>query len=340
YGLKTLNKNILSVSVAAALLAGTSIANADTTVSGFVDVIYTVTNDGQAAAKPASGTNGAENKFLATGEIDIVSTVKGATVRLDLDVSMTANQLVNGGTASNNAEIEQAHIAVPIGGVTLIAGVFNNPIGYEAEDAPDLDFTTHNMIYDILDNQTAAVRGNNLAGAALTGAIGPVTLTGAFINDLGLAAEENSVALIANITVASNLDLELGYVTQDDQKVGGAATTAGDVLDFNAVFSTSAFAVGLDYMTFDNVLDDAIVVWGGVNVGPVNLKVRFETVSGSGAGAKDAEQTTFYASYPLAANSSVALEIKDGDVADSGLGAILVSSVEGSLVTLEFIGTF
>ncbi|MBL4711374.1 MAG: porin, partial [Gammaproteobacteria bacterium] len=306
--MKTLNKNILSVSVAAALLAGTSIVNADTTVSGFVDVIYTVTNDGQAATPPA--VNGAENKFLADGEIDIVSTVKGATVRLDLDVRIAA---LAGGDNTGGAEVEQAHIAVPIGGVTLIAGVFNNPIGYEAEDAPDLDFTSHNIIYDILNDQTA-LHGNNLAGAALAGAIGPVTLTGAFINDLGHVSEENSVALIANITVASNLDLELGYVTQDDAAGAGAAGSAGDVLDFNAVWSNSQFAVGIDYMNFGQLLDDAMVVWGGINVGPVNLKVRFETVAAAAAGSADAEQTTFYASYPLAANSTVALEIKDGDV--------------------------
>ena len=332
--MKTLNKNILSVSVAAALLAGTSIVNADTTVSGFVDVIYTVTNDGQAATPPA--VNGAENKFLADGEIDIVSTVKGATVRLDLDVRIAA---LAGGDNTGGAEVEQAHIAVPIGGVTLIAGVFNNPIGYEAEDAPDLDFTSHNIIYDILNDQTA-LNGNNLAGAALAGAIGPVTLTGAFINDLGHAPEENSFALIANMTVASGLDLELGYVTQDDTAASGAgaAGSAGDVLDFNIVWSNSQFTVGLDYMTFDQLLDDAMVVWAGVNVGGVNLKVRYETVELDGA-AVESKQTTFYASYPLAANSSVALEVKDGDL-DAGLAPVLTNSVDGTIVTVEFIGTF
>jgi len=146
--LKKLNKNILAIGIAAAMSMGTvnSAEMSDVNVSGFIDVIYTVTNDGQAATPPAGGTNPIENKFIADGEIDVSGTIDKATVRLDVDVRLNA---IGGG---NNAEIEQAFFAVPVGPVTLIGGVFNNPIGYEAEDAPDLDFTSHNIIYDILND--------------------------------------------------------------------------------------------------------------------------------------------------------------------------------------------
>jgi len=176
----------------------------------------------------------------------------------------------------------------------------------------------------------------------VAGKVGPVTLTGAYINDLGHAPEENSFALIANLSPIKNLDLEIGFVTQDDTvaSAAGAAGSAGDVFDINAVWSNDMFAVGFDYMSFKQLLDDAVVVWAGVNVGDFNFKARLETVAADAAGAKDAEQITIYGTYPLAKNTIVALEIKDGEVSDSGLGGVLVNSVEGSLVTLEFIGTF
>ncbi len=322
--------------MATAMFSGSAAATdiSDVNVNGFIDVIYTVTNDGQAASSPASGTNAAENKFLADGEIDFSGTIDKATVRLDVDVRINA---VGGG---NNAEIEQAYFAVPVGSVTLIGGVFNNPIGYEAEDAPDLDFTSHNIIYDILNHQTA-LEGNNLAGAAVAGKLGPVTLTGAFVNDLGHAPEENSFALIANVSPVKGLALEIGYVAQDDDLTINPLT-AGDVIDINAVWSNDMFTVGIDYMSFDQLLDPATVIWAGANIGDFNVKVRFESVALDASGAEDAEQTTLYGSYPLSKNTTVALEIKDGDVADSGLAAagVLPGSVEGSLVTLEFIGTF
>ncbi len=331
--MKVIRKSLLVINVAAAIFAGA--ANATETpnleVNGFIDVIYTVTNEGQAATAPASGTNASENKFLADGEIDFTGTIDKATVRVDVDVRLNA---VGGG---NNAEIEQAYFALPVASVTLIGGVLNNPIGYEAEDAPDMDFTSHNIIYDILNHQTG-LEGNNIAGVAVAGEVGPVTLTGAYVNDLGHAPEENSFALVANVSPVDNLDLELGFVTQDDV----AALSAGNVIDFNAVWSNDVYTIGLDYMTFDQLLDPATVIWFGVNLGDFGINARFETVALDTTGSVDAEQTTLYGTYRLSENISAALEIKSGDVAASGLGAagVLPGSVEGSLVTLEFIGTF
>ena len=320
---------LVTASVAAAMLAAGA-AQAEFSASGFVDVIYTVTDDGQGATPPA--VSGTENKFLADGELDISGTVGGATVGLDIDVRINA---LGGG---NNAEIEQAFFAVPIGGVTLIGGVFNNPIGYEAEDAPNLDFTSHNIIYDILNHQTA-LHGNNIAGAALAGKVGPVTLTGAFVNDLGHSAEDNSLALVANFSPMAGLAVEVSHVTQDASGAGNPLT-AGDVTDINAVWSNDTVSLGIDWMSFEQLLDDAVVVWGGVDLGKVHLGVRHGSVSI--VGGPDADQTTFYASHPLSDNVSVALEVKDGDVAASLLGAVgvLPSSVEGTRATIEFIGTF
>ena len=341
--MKNLNKNILAMSIAAAMASGSVFAESHkeaeaepaVKISGFIDVIYTAVDDGKTKVQPAKSES--ENKFLADGEIDFEGNMDGTTVRLDLDVFL------------DNAQIEQAYLAHPIGPVTLIAGVFNNPIGYEAEDAPDLDFTSHNFIYDILNNQTA-LNGNNLAGAALAGAIGPVTLTGAFVNDLGHAAEENSLALIANLDLAG-IALEAGYVTQDDSLAVGTPGvqpfgSAGDVFDINATWSNDLFMVGIDYMMFKQLLDPAMVVWAGVNIGDFNIRARYETVEADSEaqallGVNDsADAVTLYASYALSGNTSVAVEIKDGSVQDSGLGDVLANSVEGSRATVEFLGTF
>lgn len=370
-----MKKKVLSLAIAAALAPGFAAA-AD--VSGFADIIYTVTND-SATPATACGTSGSqaclnasEGKFSADGEVDFsAKPADGVTARIDVDLSLglgssTTTTYTDSGTDTvsvtdttdgNGAKIEQAFFAWnPTSAVTVLGGVFNSPIGQEAEDAPAMNFTTHSIIYNSLNHQTA-LNGNNVAGVAAAGAVGPVTITGAFLNDIGQANEENSLALVLNASPIAGLDLEFGFVTHDEDTDGVSSTseTVGDVMDFNAQYKWNNLTAGLDYATYDKIADTAYNIWAGYDFGNgFGAKVRVENMSWENAGggtAVDTEATTLYLSYQIASNLSAALEFKDGDgVACSAntacttsfqTGASAITGVsQDQLTTLEFIATF
>ena len=335
-----MNKKLIALAVAGVFATyGSAATAASATVSGFADIIYTAVNDAAGPAAGSTAKNTAEGKFAADAEIDVIATAGAVTARVDIDLGLTA-------PGSDSGTLEQAMFAWDLGAVTVIGGVFNNPIGADAEDAPDMDFTTHSVVYSILDHQTTR-DGNNITGVAVAGAAGPVTLTGAFLNDIGGANEENSLAFVANYSPISDLDLEVGFVTQDDQMntaTPAAATTAGDVANFNVTYGIGGFVVGLDYLSASNIVDTAYTIWGGYTFGDFNFKVRTETVTWEATGSKDHDATTFYASYAANENLSIALEIKDGDqglAVASGNSAHAVTGVaQDGVTTLEFIATF
>lgn len=262
------------------------------------------------------------------------------TVRVDADVNLAINGGANAdnalsGSGQDSGRFEQAYFAWgATEGVTVLGGVFNNPIGQEAEDAPDMDFTSHGVTYNILDGQTVAY-GNNVAGIAAAGAVGPATVTVAVVDDIGLATNAKgegklSTAAVVNFSPMKGLDLELGYVTQDAQ--------AENVLDFNGKYSAGALTVGLDYLAADAAVDSATNLWAGFAVNDkINVKVRYESVAFEAAGVDDSTRTTFYASYTISDNLSAALENSSGDNASSeGVSGI----ADDDVTTLEFIGTF
>ncbi|MCF6323555.1 MAG: hypothetical protein L3J89_04400 [Gammaproteobacteria bacterium] len=331
-----MNKKLIALAVAGAFASYGSVATAaSATISGFADIIYTAADDAAGPAVGVAGKNTSEGKFAADAEIDVIATTGAVTARIDVDLDLTG--------VGDSGTLEQAMFAWDLGAVTLIGGVFNNPIGADAEDAPDMDFTTHSVVYSVLDSQTQR-DGNNITGVALAGAVGPVTLTGAFLNDIGGANEENSLAFVANYSPISDLDLELGFVTQDDQVVGAAATTAGDVANFNVTYGISGFVVGLDYLTASNVVDSAYTIWGGYTHGDFNFKLRAESVGWEATGMEDHDAITFYASYAANENLSIALEYKDGDQGATTAPGNTANAISGiaqdGLATLEFIATF
>jgi hypothetical protein len=323
------NKNMVAMAITAALfsplLAQASENEAE--VSGFIDVM-------------ANADAGAV--FAANAEVDVSKKVGSVSVRVDMDANLAGN---TGGSVfgEDSGRIEQAYFAwAASDAVTVIGGLFNNPIGQEAEDAPDLDFTSHSTVWKILDHQTA-LYGNNIAGIAAAGGVGPATLTVAVIDDLGLAASasgkgKTSVAAIVNASPMKGLDLELGYVTQDG--------SAGNVVDFNGSFNAGALVLGLDYLAAENIVDSATNLWLRFDVNSkMNVKLRYETVSfenaGITAGVDDASKTTVYATYAINDNLTTALEYSNGS---NNNGGALVTAVTGvvddSVTTLQFIGKF
>ncbi len=344
-----MNKKLIALAVAGAFAGyGSAATAASATISGFADIIYTLADDANGPVAGSGGKNTTEGKFAADAEIDAVATMGAVTTRVDVDFDMASNGGSNSAAGQDSGRIEQAFFAWDLAPVTLIGGIFNSPLGADAEDAPDMDFTTHSVVYNILDHQTVR-DGYNVTGLAIAGDVGPVTLTGAFLNDHGGANEENSLALVANFSPMPDLDLELGMVTLDDQATaGGVATTAGDWIDFNVTYSVQGFTVGLDYLSPDNVIDSAYTIWGGYTHGDFNVKLRTETVEwatpAGGVAPADHEANTLYGSYAANENLSIALEYKDGDqgaaTAPGNTAHAITGVSQDDLITLEFIATF
>jgi len=359
-----MKKKLLPLAIAAIMAPGFAAA-AD--VSGFTDIIYTIADDSSKQAAPLKNTS--EGKFNANAEVDFsASPADGVTVRVDLDLGLPALNTKPGGGAADSGDVEQAFFAWGVTeGVTVIGGVFNNPIGYEAEDAPDMDFTSHGAVYTALDSQTA-LPGDNIAGLAVAGAVGPTTVTAALLNDIGETNEENSLAVVVNYSPMAGLDMEFGLVTQKENgsstvvpTTGSAnALSVGDATNFNIVYMPAQVAgltIGLDYLTADTVVDSASDIWVGYDFGNgFGAKFRASDISynsadvtnivanvgGAAATAAltaanmagaDQDSTSIYLSYQAASNLSAALEFRTDSVATPG-----VADTDTTL--LELIATF
>ena len=321
-----MKKNLIALAVAATL-ASPLVAQADSaSVSGFANIDYNSYGDGGAGS----------NAFGADAEVDVQATKGSVTVRADLDFSLLD-------TGNSGASIEQAFFAwKAMDAVTVIGGVFNNPIGQEAVDFPDIEFNSHSIVYNILDQQTA-LNGNNIAGVAVAGGNEMFTGTLAVLNDIGGATDnkgstENSIAAVLNVNPMEGLALELGYVTQDD------TTAAGNVLDVNAQYGIAGFTIGLDYLMADEIVDNAYNVWGSYAINDqIAVKARYEAVSFDITGSDTITKYSLYGSYAIAENLTTALEYSQGDrgntVGNTTINAV-TQVIDDSTINLKFIGTF
>lgn len=340
-----MKKKILPLAIAAAMAPGFAAA-AD--VSGFADIVYTIADDQAAATTSPSPSEG---KFGASGEVDfIASPADGVTVRIDVDLDLTPG-------TSGSADLEQAFFAWNASeGVTVLGGVFNNPVGMECGDAPCMWGTNGGVVGNILNHQTA-LDGNNVAGLAVAGAVGPATVTFGFLNDLQHADEENSIALVVNATPIDGLDLELGFASQADAAThttqATGLTTAEDVVDFNisyAIPGVEGLSVALDYLAPGKVIDSAHELMINYGMDAWGVGLRLEEVSYEATGSQDTERMTIHASYQIASNLVAILEVADGDynqstdaanfAAEAGLAGDATGIAQGTLTTLELIATF
>ncbi len=327
-----MKKNAIALAVAAAMVPGFAAA-ADSKVSGFVDIYYTNTDKGT--------SNKADDLsvFTANAEVDFASKLSDiVSVRVDVDLALAGNNPDDPDPTNNiagttggpkdSAAIEQAFFAAGIAeGVTLIGGVFNNPIGWEAEDVTGRYAITPTKNYELLDTQTA-LWGNNIAGVAVAGDLGPVTVTGAVLNDIGLAAlDKQSIALVVNATPVAGLDVELGYVTQEAQ--------AENVTNLNATYKNAGLTLGLEYMTAEEALDTGITAMVNYMFTPaVGATVQYSSLDGDAATfGNDADTRLSVAGlWNIADNLSVLAEYNTDDEGD---GADNVDAVN-----LEFIAKF
>jgi len=317
-------------------LTNTALA-ANVEMSGFADIVYVVSDGVNDSVAGASN----ESRFDVSAELDLKSKINNAmSVRIDVDLNTNSTNISSG----DSARIEQTFFAwESSNGIKVMGGVFNNPLGWEAEDAPDLYQISHGQIYTIWDNQTD-FSGNNVAGVAVTADVGPIQITGALLNDLGNVAEEQSILGMVNFAPENvpGLAVEAGFVTQDL----GAET----IIDVNATFEMSLLTVGAEIMLPSELIDFAISSTASYKVtDQIALTGRFSQVSydipGAGALNGDALSITFAASYMLDKNLVVnaELRINDSDFTDtnSGLfGGCSDVTCDGEVVQIEAIATF
>lgn len=350
-------RKLIGVCVSTALLTLPAHAQSDNDklkVSGFADIAYVISDDTTAKVADKSPTEG---KFSANAEVDFIGQLSDkVSVRVDADLVLAAN----GGTSlgGDSGRIEQAYFAwTGAPNLTLLGGVFNNPIGWEKEDAPDLYQTTHGQIWDIMNGQTA-LDGNNVAGVAGAYNFGKGTLTVALLNELQQTNEENSIAVALNVTPIDNLDVELGYVTEADRQDSANATygsqgtivgSAENWWDANATYKWRKLTLGAEVLGADQVVDLAYMLVGNYAFEQgVGITLRYDSVSYQDTtvapiltNLKDTETVTVAASYMLASNLTALVEYRmQDDANDTTAGPSGGVIADGDLVQLEFVATF
>ena len=319
-------------------LAG--VANAATTeFSGFADLTY-VLSDGI-----SDGTSSTEGKFDVAAELDIETTVDPSiSARIDLDFNTSTSSTAG----EDSGRIEQAFFDWKSKNEIVVkGGVFNNPLGWEAEDAPDLYQVSHGQIYNLW-NATTDFYGNNVAGVLVSGTVGPIVLSGGFLNDLAGTPEEQSLMGIVNFTPQNlkGFDFELGFVTQDV----GLET----IIDFNMTFEKAMLLLGGELFLASEVVDYGFGVTGVYKItDQISITGRFDSVSYDIPGFGTATAFTFAGSYMVAKNLVVNAEIRindsdftPGNTPGTGPGNTPpdlncnVVACDGDIIQLEAIATF
>lgn len=224
---------------------GSADADAEYDLSGFLDYVYTGVND----LVPNQ-----ESKFDGNAELDMKARGMGGRVagRVDVDFFLSNSN-------RDSADLEQAFASWNITDrMGLDAGAVNSGIGWEKEDAIDLLQTSHGQLYTFFDNQTA-LAGNNVEGALFRAHLGKVHARVGFLNDLGDAANQNSILAQASADVINGLNLQGSYVTQHGQ--------AGNLLDVNGTYRRGPVTVAAEFMTAEHTVNYGWGTTGHLEIG-------------------------------------------------------------------------
>lgn len=324
-----MKKSMIVLAVAGAF-AGSSAFAMDTTVNGFIDNIYVISDE----AADTLGTdvdgdpaNATEGKFSTDAEVDFTASMGAVSARIDLNV--------DGTSAAGGVSTEQAYGAVQINdAVGVMIGRMNNPMGFEGEDAPDLMQTSHSLVWDILDDQTS-LDGNNVQGAAVKGTIGEVTVMGALLNEVGGVVDDtNSFMGLVSGSPLEGLDLELSFLTQEDNTPTNSGSFEG-ITNFNAAYSMDAggmpVKVWLDYLTAGVVVDSAFSIGGNVGLTDnIGVTLRLDQVSfDKDNGDNSPKATTLALAWTPVENMTALVEWRNTDPDVSGADKTDALTLEG-----------
>lgn len=323
---------VSNIAVSNAALAG------EVELSGFADIIYTLSDGVNDNALSVSN----ENKFDVSAEVDLKTAINEAmSVRIDVDLNAQSDR--SGG--ADSSRIEQAFFSwTSPANIGVKGGIFNNPLGWEAEDAPDLYQISHGQLYNIWDSATD-FSGNNVAGVEVSAMIGPVQVAGAILNDLGNAANEPDPSLMGYASYSpkreSRLMVEAGFVTQD----AGLKT----IVDLNATFTMPMLIAGVEVLLPSEEIDFAVGATGSYSItDQFSVTVRADHVRydlSNNPAIDDVISITLAASYKLDKNlvANMELRINDGDFetlnADPSGGCDVVTC-DGEIIQVEILALF
>ena len=297
---------------------------ADFRWDGFLDFTFMAIDD-----TAPSGPSPSQSKFDISGELDMNANLGNkVTSRIDFD-------LYNSAAADDSGRFEQAYVAWESQqGIQLRGGQFNNPLSWEAEDAPDMYQISHGQLYGIW-NETTALRGNNVIGVSVSGKTGVVTLTGAVLNDLRQVDEKNSLMGLIDIKPDTRMDLKVGFTTQD--------TLLKTIVDINATYTQGLFMVGGEIMLPSEIIDMGVGVTGTYKFSDqVSGTLRFDNVSYDVNNVDDSRSMTVAVSYMLEKNLMVNAELRANST-DNIPAAIFPDGnfiLDGNQVQLELVATF
>lgn len=333
-----MKKTLIAIAVAATIPGLASAAD----LSGYADINYI------GAGSTGNGSlfndkTGKANQFGAAAEVNVRNTLDKVTVGLDLDLNLTANGSSNtvdskgnvagpavGDSVPNAANVEQAFFAMKAtDALTVIGGVFNNPLNYEHQDSTSRFMNSQGQIAKIFDNQTALYE-NNVAGVAGAMNMGMATMTVAVLDQLSHSSNsakstQNSYAAQVALTPMEGLTVKAGMVTQD-KNLGNA----GNVWDVNAEFKTGGLKVAAEVIGAEEIVDTAYGLYGNFAVNDaIAFGARYDSVSYQGAFAntKDTTSSSLNASYALAKNLKTAVEYRSDDNGDKTDDSVRVKFV-------------
>ena len=173
----------LGVAVIGVAMSTAPVFAAGASVSGFVDLVYTV-----------SGVEADESTFSADGEVDVMSDMGSASVRADLDINKEDTPV----------SVEQLFFSAPVGGMTLTGGQFNTRIGFEGPDAPGLLQTSYGQLSSVLADADAL----GLTGVMLT------TNAGGMSGDVFMS-DDNTLGAQVRLAPMGDVSVSVGYVDSD-----------------------------------------------------------------------------------------------------------------------------
>jgi hypothetical protein len=290
---------------------------ADLKWNGFLDFTFI------AADSTTSGPSPTQSKFDINGELDLNTNLgNNVSSRIDFDLG-------NSLAGADSARFEQAFLAwASPKGLEVKGGQFNNPLSWEAEDAPDSYQISHGQLYTLWDN-TTSLSGNNVLGASVSGKTGMVTLTGALLNDLQQVAEKNSFLGMVDIKPDDHMDLKVGFVTQDIQYK--------TIVDINGTYTQGLFMVGGEIILPSNSVDMGLGVTATYKFSDqVMGTLRFDNVSYDTNGVDDTRSITVAVSYMIEKNLTANAELRANSSGNNASSLIR----DGSQAQLELIATF
>ena len=182
--------------IALMAFGGTKISHAgDTKISGFGDLTYQAMN-----SQGGAGTG--ERLFKIAAELDIEREMNAAVgVRIDLDFP--------GGV------LEQARFDWMMNEdfrLKLTGGKFNSPIGFEAQDAPDLLQISTGFLFDLVPS--------NLTGVMLSGGMEMVNVSLIAANEIHGTSEENTIGGVLTLTPMEDVSISVGGLIAPEKKAG------------------------------------------------------------------------------------------------------------------------